>query len=99
MLEARRKIGDAYRAAIAVDELGHHDGGVAHVIRADLDLAVEHHVGEAFFLVTGQEPTEHGVAVVARQAPPHDAPARLDQSRGAAVADDGEVERGVGHDG
>ena len=54
-LEARREIGDAHGRAIGVDQIGHHDGGVAHIVRARLDEAVEHHVGEAFFLVAGEQ--------------------------------------------
>src|SRR5512135_1124857 len=70
VVEARREVGDAHRPATTVNEFGHHDGGITHIIRAALDLSVEHYVGEAFFLIAGQQPAEHWVAVVARLTPP-----------------------------
>src|ERR1044072_3904806 len=56
------------------------------------DQTVKHDVGEALLLVAGEQAAEHRIAVVAREAPPHDPPERIDQRDGAAVADDGEIE-------
>ena len=97
-LEARREIRDADGATFIIDQFGNDDRRVADVIRAGLDLAVEHHIGKTFFLVAGKQTAEYRVAVIARQTPPHDARGRLQQRRSAPVADDRQIKSVIGHD-
>ena len=81
--------------AAGVLERGLQHRGVAHIARDRDRLAVEQDVAEALLLVAGEQAREHRVAVEAREAPPHDAPARVGQRRDAAIADRGEIERFV----
>src|SRR5690349_1349012 len=97
ILEARGKVGYAHPGTLVVDQLGHHDRGVANVIRADLDLPFEHDVGESLVLGAGKQTAKNRISVITRQAPPHDPRRRFEQCRGTAIANDREVESIVGH--
>ena len=92
LAEARREIGDADRAAVAVGQHGGDDRGVAQIFGLILRHVVEHDVGESLLLVARQQAAEDRIAVEARKAPPHDPRRRIDQRRRAAVADDGKIE-------
>src|SRR5262245_32728568 len=96
-VEARRTISDADRVALVVAQLSYDDSRVSHILRARFDLALEHDVGEPLLLAAGNQPTEHRIAVVARQAPPHDSRGRIDQRRGAAIANDGKIQPVICH--
>ncbi len=97
ILEAWREVGDAHLAAFSVGQLSDDDGGVANIIRRGLDLVVEHHIGEAFFLVARQQPAKDRVAVIARQAPPQNSRVRIDQGGGAPIANHGDIEPVIRH--
>ena len=97
VLETWREIGDAHLAAFAVRKFGHDDRGIAHIVRRGFNLIVEHHVGEAFFLVARQQPAKDRVAVIARQAPPQNPCVRIDQGGGTPIADHGDIEPVVRH--
>ena len=62
-----------------------------------LDHVGEDNVGETLFLVAGEQARENGIAVEAGKAPPENARLGIDQRRGAAVADDGEIEAVILH--
>src|SRR5258707_1061139 len=51
---ARRKIGDADRAALLIGENGRDDGGIAQIFRPEVDHSVEHDIRESLFLVARQ---------------------------------------------
>src|SRR5262249_13221173 len=91
-LEARSEIGYPNGAAFVVGQLRNNDRGVAHVVRPGLDVAVQQDVGKTFFIIPRSQPAEHGVAVIARQAPPHIARGRLKKSRRTAIANNREIE-------
>ena len=80
-------------AAVAVDKLCLDDRRIAEVSALRVALIVEHDVGEALLLLAGQQAREDGVGIEARKAPPHEAAARIDERRDAAIADQREVER------
>src|SRR5262245_12807495 len=96
-LEAWRKVIDADGIALVIYQLGYDDRCVSHIFRARFDLTLEHDVGEALILAACEQPTEHRIAVVTRQAPPHDSRGRIDQRRGAPIADDGKIQPVICH--
>ena len=96
--EARREIGDADGAAVAVGQHGGDDRGVAQIFRLEIGHVVEHDVGESLLLVARQQAAEDRVAVEARKAPPHHARRGIDQRSRAAVADDGKIEPVIDHE-
>ena len=53
---------------------------------------IQSDVAEALFVAARQQSRESRIGIEARKAPPDDASARIDQSRRAAVADNGQVE-------
>src|SRR5215510_98157 len=96
-VEARRKISNADGIAFVVDQLGYDDCRVSHILRARFDLPLEHYVGEPLLLAAGEEPAEYRIAVVTRQAPPHDSRGRIDQRRSSAIANDGKIQPLICH--
>src|SRR5512144_632915 len=96
-LEARSKVGDAYAGALVVDQLGHHDRGVANIVRANHGLPFEHDVGESLVIASRKQSAEHRHPSIARQTPPHDPRRGFEQCSGAAIPDDREIEPMVGH--
>src|SRR5262245_16490346 len=96
-LETGREVGDANGAALAVDQISDNGRGIAHIIGARFNLAFEDDIGKTLLVVTGEQPAEHGITVVARQTPPHDAGRRIEQRRGTAVTDDREIESEICH--
>ena len=97
MPEARREIGDPHFAAMAIGQLGANDRSIADVLRLEIRHVLEHYVGEPFFLLAGHQAAEDWVAIETRIAPPHDPRAWIDQRRGPAVADDGQIESMINH--
>src|SRR5262245_49003825 len=96
-LEARREIGDPHPGALVVNQLGYHDSGVADVVRANLGLTFEDDVGKTLVIGSRKQAGENWIAVITRQAPPHDPRRRFKQCGGTAIADDREIESVVGH--
>ena len=96
-LKARREVGDADGAALVVDQLRDNGRGITDVVRSRLDLAFEKNIGEALLIVAREQSAEHGIAVVARQAPPHDARRRIEQCRSSTIADDRKIESVICH--
>src|SRR6185295_8299253 len=91
LIEARREVGNANRAALGVAQYRRDHGGVALVGGLRGNATVEQNVGEAFLVVACQQAAKNRFAVEARKAPPHDPRLRIDQRGGAAVADNGKV--------
>ena len=92
LFEARGKVGDPHGAALTIRQHGADHRGVAYVFGVRRHEAVEHDVGEPLLLVAGEQAAEHRIAVIAREAPPHDPRQRIDQRERAAVADHREIE-------
>src|ERR1700741_3555263 len=76
-LEAWREIRDTHPTGATVDQLGGNDCRIAHVFGPGFDLSVEHHIREALVFIPGEQAAEHRIAVVTREAPPHEARGRL----------------------
>ena len=90
-IEARREIDDAHLPAARIDENCLDDGGVAQVLRLDLDKVGERHFAKPLLFVSRQQAGEHRIGIEARKAPPNDAPAPVDESGGLAIADQREI--------
>ena len=97
LFEPRRKIGDPHRPACTIPQDRGHDGGVPDILRFALDQLIEDDVGEALLLIAGQQPAKDRIAVITREAPPHDTRCRIEECRRAAVADHGEIESVIAH--
>ena len=91
-IEARREIGDAQLRPLVVGEDGLDDRGVAHIVGLGLDQPGQHDVAEPLLLVARQEARKDRIGIEVRKAPPDDARVAVDERRGAAVADQREIE-------
>src|SRR5262249_55047353 len=91
-LEARSEVGDLNDVAVSVLEDRLHDRGIAHIARTALACIMEHDVAKSLLLFVGEKAREDRIGVKAREAPPDDAPAGVDERSNAAVADRGEIE-------
>src|SRR6185312_5884671 len=60
-LEAWGEIGDPHGATFTVDQFCDDDRRISYVVRPELDLAVEHHIGKSLLLVAGKEATENRI--------------------------------------
>jgi hypothetical protein len=95
LAEARREIDDLHRAAPVVEKPRHEDGRVGQVVLlgarepGELDA---HEAEIGFAAALAQQRAEHGIAVEAREARPHDLARAVDQRADARVADDAEVQ-------
>jgi hypothetical protein len=91
--QPRREIGDLHLGAIVGRQQGDDGGGIALILRSRGDLAIQHHIAKAFFLVARDQPAEHRIAVEAGKTPPHQLAPAVDQGGDAAIADNGKIDR------
>ncbi len=91
-IEARREIGHVQPRPFLVGEDGFDDRRVARIARLGLDEPGERDVAEPFFLVPSQQTRKNGIGIEVGKAPPDDPGVAVDQSRGAAVADQCKIE-------
>ena len=90
---AGREVDDAHAVSGIVLDHGFDDGGVAQVGRVGPHRALDEDICEPLLLVPCEHAREDGIAVEAREAPPHDARRAIEQGGNATVADDRVVER------
>src|SRR5690606_7412400 len=91
-----REIGDADGTALCVSEFGDDDRRIAQVLGLDVLDPIQNHIGEALFLVAGEQAAEHRIAFETWKAPPGGARRRLKQGCGAAVADERKIKAVIG---